>query len=165
MKDKESKWQNFKNMIDRANPLLTILAAVIIFSVSISNQLLQREVVELRQILQIKNKLLVELKATKASPMANGVILTYVGKDNSSLVVEGLLPLEEGKEYRLWRLLGKKARFIKSFSVDQQGMALLSFQLSTDRSSKERLGISIESLGDNKIPEGPMVLLSPSWRR
>ena len=165
MEKKKSKWKNFKGMIDRANPLLTILAAVIIFSLAISNQLLRREVVELRQIIRNKNELLVELKATQVAPRANGVVITYAGNSEQSLVVEGLSPLGTGQEYRVWRFLGKEALAVKSFSVDQQGKAWVPLNLPEERSNKERLGVSLESAKDNPSPEGPVVLLSPHWRR
>jgi anti-sigma-K factor RskA len=103
----------------------------------------------------------VPLTAAEPTSQATGFVLISADGEDGALVVDGLPPLGEDKQYQLWLIRDGQRTSGAVFSTDEKnygGTRIRSPRSLLDYSS---VGITIEPAGGSPQPTGPRVLGGP----
>jgi anti-sigma-K factor RskA len=100
----------------------------------------------------------VPLNATDAAPDATGFVLISTDGEDGALVVDGLPPLGEDREYQLWLVRNGERTSGAIFSTDEKSYAGTRIRAPRSLLDYSAVGITIEPAGGSEKPTGAQVL-------
>jgi anti-sigma-K factor RskA len=103
----------------------------------------------------------VPLSAPVAGSTATGFVLISADGEDGALVVDGLLPLEEGKQYQLWLIRDGQRTSGAVFSTDENSYGGTRIRAPLSLLEYSAVGITIEPQGGSLQPTGAQVLGGP----
>jgi anti-sigma-K factor RskA len=106
----------------------------------------------------------VPLSASVAGSTATGFVLISADGEDGALVVDGLPPLEEGKEYQLWLIRDGQRTSGAVFSTDENSYGGTRIRAPRSLLDYSAVGITIEPEGGSPSPTGTQVLSGPLFQ-
>jgi anti-sigma-K factor RskA len=103
----------------------------------------------------------VPLSAPVAGSTATGFVLISADGEDGALVVDGLPPLEEGKQYQLWLIRDGQRTSGAVFSTDENSYGGTRIRVPLSLLEYSAVGITIEPEGGSPQPTGTQVLGGP----
>jgi len=103
----------------------------------------------------------VPLSASVAGSTATGFVLISADGEDGALVVDGLPPLEEGKQYQLWLIRDGQRTSGAVFSTDENSYGGTRIRAPLSLLEYSAVGITIEPQGGSPQPTGKQVLGGP----
>lgn len=88
-----------------------------------------------------------------------GVLITHSSGDQALLMVNGLAPAPAGSVYQVWLTYEGKMVPGNTFSVDQDGYAVVNLDLSGDATEYIGVSVTVEPLGGSTSPSDFVVLV------
>ena len=127
------------------------------------NTVLQQELLAREQVITLMLSPGVRTMAiagTEEQPNASGQLVADPTGQSAVLVVTGLSTLPAGQVYQFWLIDEGVPVGAGTFSVDEQGEAVLEVTASAPIASFDAMGVSIEPEGGSEQPTGAIVMLS-----
>jgi len=127
------------------------------------NAVLQQELLAREQVIALLSSPGVQTMAiagTEEQPNASGQLIADPTGQSAVLVVSGLSTLPAGQVYQFWLIDEGVPLGAGTFSVDEQGEAVLEVTASAPIGSFDAMGVSIEPEGGSEQPTGAIVMLS-----
>ena len=127
------------------------------------NAVLQQELLAREQVIALLSSPGVRAMAiagTEHQPGASGQLIADPRNQSGVLVVTGLSTLPAGQVYQFWLIDEGVPVGAGTFSVDEQGDAVLEVTASAPIGSFDAMGVSIEPEGGSEQPTGAIVMLS-----
>jgi len=90
---------------------------------------------------------------------AQGVFITHSSGDQALLMVNGLAPAPVGSVYQVWLTYEGSMVPGNTFSVDQDGYAVVNLDLSGDATEYIGASVTVEPLGGSASPSDFVVLI------
>lgn len=103
----------------------------------------------------------VPLSATVAGSTATGFVLISADGEDGALIVDGLPPLDEGKQYQLWLIRDGQRTSGAVFSTDENSYGGTRIRAPLSLLEYSAVGITIEPEGGSPQPTGTKVLGGP----
>lgn len=153
---RRSRWEWVVSLWRRAAPAWGLVSLVLILALALSNVMLWRQVNESKTT--PAGLRTVSLSGTGAAAGATGTIVISMDGEHGTLVVDGLLPLDEGHQYQLWLIRDGQRTDGGVFSVNPDGYGSLWVSSLAPLSSYPSFGITIEPAGGSPGPTGDKVL-------
>jgi len=154
---RENWWDRISQFLRQGAPAWGLVSLVFILVLGANNLLLWQRVSRLEQISQAQ-LLTVTLQGTETSPGASGLIVISMDGEHGTLVVDGLMSLDEAHQYQLWLINDGKRSDGGVFSVGKEGYGSLYVSSSEPLASYSAFGITIEPTGGSPGPTGEKVL-------
>lgn len=107
----------------------------------------------------------VPLSAPVAGSAATGFVLISADGEDGALIVDGLPPLEEGKQYQLWLIRNGQRTSGAVFSTDENSYGGMRIRAPLSLLEYSAVGITIEPEGGSPQPTGAQVLGGPLFNR
>ena len=90
---------------------------------------------------------------------AQGVLITHSSGNQAFLMVNGLAPAPSGSVYQVWLTYEGSMVPGNTFSVDQDGYAVVNLDLSGDATEYIGASVTVEPLGGSTVPSDSTVLI------
>jgi anti-sigma-K factor RskA len=103
----------------------------------------------------------VPLSATTEGSTATGFVLISADGEDGALIVDGLPPLEEGKQYQLWLIRNGERTSGAVFSTDESNYGGTRIRAPLSLLEYSAVGVTIEPEGGSPQPTGTRVLGGP----
>jgi anti-sigma-K factor RskA len=103
----------------------------------------------------------IPLSATDEAPAATGFILVGVDGRNGAVVVDGLPPLSEDRQYQVWLIRDGQRISGAVFSTDEESYGGTRIKVAGSLLEYSSVGITIEPAGGSPQPTGVKVLGGP----
>jgi anti-sigma-K factor RskA len=103
----------------------------------------------------------VPLSAPVTGSTATGFVLISADGDDGALIVDGLPPLEEGKEYQLWLIRDGQRTSGAVFSTDENNYGGTRIRAPRSLLEYSVVGVTVEPEGGSPQPTGTQVLGGP----
>lgn len=100
----------------------------------------------------------VALQGTQFSPNATGMLVISRDGEHGTLIVDGLPPLDQNRQYQLWLIRNGERVSGGVFSVDSQGYGSLWVSSGEPLIHYSSFGVTIEPAGGSPGPTGEKVL-------
>jgi len=147
-----SWWQRLAHLMQRPTPMWGLASLFLILALAVGNVLLWQ------RLNQPEVMRTVTLTGTAAAPGASGVVVISTGGEYGTLVVDGLLALDEGQQYQLWLIRDGQRTSGAVFSVSQGGYSSVPISSPEPLSNYSAFGVTIEPAGGSSSPTGDKVL-------
>jgi anti-sigma-K factor RskA len=170
-------WRLFDSPVFRLGlPLVTAASVILIVLLGVWALSLNGEVARLRQQTALLQQQLdaqqqviallaepamqaMSIAGTDVQPEARGKMLADPSQTEALLVVYDLEPLPPDRVYQFWLIRGDTPVSAGTFTVDDQGRAILPVASTEAVGSFDAIGVSIEPAGGSSQPTGDIVML------
>jgi len=155
-----SWWEQLASLMRRATPIwglagLLLIAVLAASTLWLWGQLARPAAVTEPAVLQT-----VTLTGTDVAPQSTALLVISVDGEHGTLVADGLLPLDEERQYQLWLIQDGQRTSGGVFSVGEEGYGSLWISSPQPLSSYSAFGVTIEPAGGSPGPTGDRVLFS-----
>jgi anti-sigma-K factor RskA len=152
------KWWARLTQAMRGNaPAWGMVSLILILVLGLSNLFLWARLNEIERVAQ--NTLIsIPMQGTDVMPQAMGMIVVSRDGEHGTLVVDGLLVLDEISQYQLWLIRDGQRTSGGTFSVDEEGYGNLWVSSPDPLLSYSAFGVTVEPAGGSPGPTGDKVL-------
>lgn len=153
-----SWWEQLTKFMQRTTPVWGLVGLLLIIVLAVSNLRLWQQLSRPQAETEPGVMQTITLTGTEVAPAATGLLVTSVDGEYGTLVVDGLSPLDEERQYQLWLIRDGQRTSGGVFSVSQEGYGSLWVSSPQPLSNYSAFGITIEPAGGSPAPTGDKVL-------
>lgn len=147
--------------LERLLPVWGLASLCLLIGLAGSNLFLWQQLNQLQVGTTALGMRAVPLSAPLADSRATGFVLMSADGEDGALVVDGLPPLEAGKEYQLWLIRDGQRTSGAVFSTDENSYGGTRIRAPRSLLEYSAVGITIEPEGGSPQPTGTQVLGGP----
>jgi anti-sigma-K factor RskA len=150
-----------RSWLERLLPAWSLASLVFIFVLAGFNVLLWQRMNHFEAVSLAGRMQAVPLVASTSASQATGFVVISADGDSGALVVDGLPPLGEQKQYRLWLLRDGERTSGAVFSTDEKNYGGTRIRAPRSLLDYSAVDITIEPTGGSSQPTGEKVLGGP----
>jgi Uncharacterized protein conserved in bacteria len=150
-----------RSWLERLLPAWSLASLFFIFALAGFNLFLWQRLHQLEVVTSPGRMRAVPLSTSDSTSSATGFVLISADGDSGALIVDGLPPLDESRQYQLWLIRDGQRTSGAVFSTDERSYGGTRIRAPGSLLKYSSVGITIEPAGGSPQPTGPRVLGGP----
>lgn len=144
--------------LERLLPVWSLASLGLIIALAAFNLSLWQRLNQLEFLTAPGGMRAIPLSATVDAPGATGFVLVGADGMNGAVVVDGLPPLDENRQYQVWLVRDGKRTSGAIFSTDEENYAGMRIRIAGSLLEYSAVDVTIEPAGGSTQPTGAQVL-------